>query len=304
MREQIEEFITHLKNIKNTPENTLLSYKRDLYRLSDHMEKLGITDVASVTQDRLRAYAAGLSEENYAISSIIRQYTSIRVFFKFLVDNGNITENPAENLKSPRAEKKEPRILSALEIESLLSQEFTDDPLGKRDRAILELMYATGLRASELVELKLSNIDLSLGCLRMGEDRLIPYGNKAKEALNAYLLDARSKLLAAGEKAIGGEINDEYVKGLQYVFFNYNGKPMSRQALWKLVKKYAVRAEIDDDITLNDLRHSFGVHLIENGADIASVQNMMGYTGSGTISRYLGKANRSKDPYDWARLRN
>ncbi len=304
MREQIEEFITHLKNVKNAPENTLLSYKRDLYRLSDHMEKIGVTDVSSVTQDRLRTYAAGLSEENYAISSIIRQYTSIRVFFKFLVDNGDITENPAKSLKSPKAEKKEPRILSALEVENLLSQEFSEDPLGKRDRAILELMYATGLRASELVELKLSNIDLSLGCLRMGEDRLIPYGNKAKEALNAYLLDARSKLLSADDKADGGEISDEYVRGLQYVFFNYNGKPMSRQALWKLIKKYAVRAGIDEDITLNDLRHSFAMHLIESGADMALVQNMMGYTGTGTLSRIFGKANRAKDPYDWARLRN
>ena len=301
MREQIEEFIIHLKKVKNAPDNTLFSYRRDLLKLSDYMEKRGITDAVNVTEDGLKAYTAALSEENYALTSIIRQYTSIRVFFRYLVDNGDITENPAENLKSPKAEKREPRILSAHEVENLLSQEFSDDELGIRDRAILEIMYGTGLRASEIVNLKLSNIDLSLGCLRMGENRLIPYGNKAKEALNGYLLEARGKLLEASDNT---ENFDADVNSSEYVFFNYNGKPMSRQALWKLIKKYAVRAGIDSDITLNDLRHSFGVHLIESGAELSAVQNMMGYNGANTLTRYLGKAKKSQDPYEWARLRN
>ncbi len=297
MREQIEDFIIHLKTVRNTSENTLLSYRRDLYKLSDYMAKRGITDAGSVTEDRLKTYTSELSEGSYAIASIKRQYTSIRVFFRYLVDNGNITENPAENLKSPKAEKRNPRILSPYEIENLLAQEFTADTLGKRDRAILELMYGTGLRASELVNLKLSNIDLSLGCLRMADNRLIPYGNKAKDALNAYLLDARTVLIKSGGDSAS-------ISDLDFVFLNYNGKPMSRQALWKIIKKYAQRAGIENEITLNDLRHSFGVHLIESGADISSVQNMMGYTGTNTLTRYIGKTARSKDPYDWARLRN
>ncbi len=289
MREQIDEFIIHLKTIKDTPENTLSSYKRDILKMADYMEERGISDVRDVTLDALKAYTSGLMEENYAISSISRQYTSIRAFFRYLVDNGNITENPAENLKAPKAEKMDPRILSAFEIESLLSQEFSDDALGKRDKAILELMYATGLKVSEVVNLKLSNVDMSIGCLRMEDERLIPYGKKTRDALSAYLLNARDALLS--------------VK-CDNVFLNYNGTEMSRQALWKLIKKYAKKAGITSNITPNDLRHSFGVHLLENGADVDYVQEIMGYMGPNALTRYLSKKKKSKDPYEWARLRN
>ena len=283
----------HLKSVKKMPENSYISYKSDLMKMADFMEKRGVTKANDVTVDGLQAYIRELSETNYATSSIIRQCTSIRAFFKYLVENGNIGENPAEDLKSPKPMKKNVRILSDHEINSLLSQRFADNALGKRDRAILELMYATGLRASELIDLKLSNIDLSLGCLRMDEDRLIPYGNKAKEALGAYLLDARKEML-----------KDSAELDTENVFFNCNGSPMSRQGLWKLIKKYCIKAGIDKSITLGDLRHSFGVHLVENGADISTVQAMMGYTGANSLTRYLSKTKESKDPYNFARLRN
>ena len=300
MKEQIEEFITHLRTVKNTPENTVLAYRRDLIKLSDYLDKRGITDACNVTEDGLREYTNGLSEENYATASVIRQFTSIKAFFRYLVDNGDVSENPAENLKAPKAEKKEPRILSSLEIESLLAQDFGSTALGKRDKAIMELMYATGLRASEVVGLKLGNIDMGLGCLRMGESRLIPYGNKAKEALNDYLIDSRAKLLSVTNEQ--AEIPGKDATG--YVFLNYIGFPMTRQALWKLLKKYTKRAGIESDISPNDLRHSFGVHLIESGANISAVESMMGYSGANTLTRYLKKNTKSKDPYDWARLRN
>lgn len=293
MKHQIEEFTIHLKTVKKMPENSYLAYKRDLMKLADFMEKRGITEVSDVTIDGLKAYTEGLFDDNFATSSIIRQCTSIRAFFRYLVENGNISENPAEDLKSPKPKKKKIRILSEYEINNLLSQDFTDDALGKRDKAILELMYATGLRASELIGLKLSNIDLSIGCLRMEDSRLIPYGNRAKEALNAYLLGARKDMLS--------ESSDPESEN---VFFNYSGEPMSRQGLWKLIKRYCIRAGIDSSITLNDLRHSFGAHLLENGADLATVQTMMGYTGPNTLTRYLGKTQKYKDPYDFARLRN
>ncbi len=293
MRHQIEEFAKHLETVKKMPENSYLSYKSDLMKMADFMEKRGITDAKAVTIDSLKAYTENLFDTNYANSSIIRQCTSIRTFFRYLVENGNIEENPTEDLKSPKPKRKKVRILSDYEINNLLSQKFGDDALGKRDRAILELMYATGLRASELIGLKLSNIDLSLGCLRMDDERLIPYGNKAKEALNAYLLDARKELLSSN-----GNPESENV------FFNYVGEPMSRQGLWKLIKKYCLCSGIDDKITLNDIRHSFGAHLLENGADISTVQTMMGFNGANTLTRYLSKTKQSKDPYNLSRLRN
>ena len=293
MKQQIEEFTIHLKTVKKMPENSYISYRSDLMKMADFMGKRDITDAKDVTIDALTAYTEGLFETNYATSSIIRQCTSIRAFFRYLVENGNIGENPAEDLKSPKPQKKNVRILSEYEINNLLSQEFADDALGKRDRAILELLYATGLRASELINLKLSNIDLSLGCLRMEDERLIPYGNKAKEAINTYLFDARKEML-----------RQKHNLESEYVFFNYNGEPMSRQGLWKLIKKYCIKAGIDKNITLNDLRHSFGAHLLENGADITAVQTMMGYNGSNTLTRYLSKTKELKDPYNIARLRN
>ncbi|WP_242856563.1 tyrosine-type recombinase/integrase [Butyrivibrio sp. AE2032] len=297
MDEQILEFTQYLQSIKNTSENTVLSYKRDLMRMMAFMEERGIRDVRDITEDRLLDYAASLREEQFAPSSITRHNTSIKAFFRYMLENGNIEENPAEKLKSPKIEKTEPRVLSTVEIENLLSQRFTDDAKGKRDKAILELMYATGLKTSEMISLKLSNIDLSIGCIRLkgtaknGKDRLIPYGKKAKEALSAYLLDARAQLLDGAE-------DDETV------FLNCSGVPMSRQGLWKLIKTYVKKAGVKSDITPFTLRHSFAVHLVDNGADVSSVQELMGYSDSNTISRYIKKRDKVKDPYQWARVRN
>ena len=297
MDQQIEEFIRYLQSIKNTSENTVVSYKRDLLRMVAFMEERGILDVKDITEDRLLDYATSLKEEQFAPTSITRHNTSIKAFFRYMLENGNIDENPAENLKSPKIEKREPRVLSTVEIENLLSQKFTVDAKGKRDKAILELMYATGLKTSEMIGLKLANVDLSIGCIRLSgnskssKERLIPYGKKAKEALSDYLLDARAQLLAGAE-------DDETV------FLNCSGTPMSRQGLWKLIKTYVKKAGVKSDITPFTLRHSFAVHLVDNGADVSSVQELMGYSDSNTISRYIKKRDKVKDPYQWARVRN
>ncbi len=297
MDQQVSEFIDYLQSIKNTSENTVISYKRDLLRMIAFMKERGVTDVKDITQDRLLDYERGLKEEHFAPSSITRHNTSIKTFFRYMLENGNIDENPAENLKSPKIEKSEPRVLTTVEIENLLSQRFGIDAKGKRDKAILELMYATGLKTSEMIGLKLSNVDLSLGCIRLaaggknGKDRLIPYGKKAREALSDYLLDARGELLA--------EKDDD-----ETVFLNCSGEAMSRQGLWKLIKTYVKKAGVKSDITPFTLRHSFAVHLVDNGADVSSVQELMGYSDSNTISRYIKKRDKVKDPFEWARVRN
>ncbi len=293
----LKEFTEYLKGVKKTSENTVISYKRDLERMLSYMERRGITDVKDITQDRLLDYAGSLHDEHFAASSITRHYTSIKAFFRYMLENGNIEDNPAETLKSPQIEKKGPRVLTTVEIEDLLSQKFSNDAKGMRDKAILELMYATGLKASEVIGLKLSNVDLSLSCIRItgsgrnAKERLVPYGKKAKDALSSYLLKARGDLLTENE-------DDETV------FLNCSGLPMSRQGLWKLIKTYVKKAGINSDITPFTLRHSFAVHLVDNGADVSSVQELMGYSESNTISRYIKKRDDSKDPFAWARIRN
>ncbi len=290
MDRQIDEFIDYLRNVKKTSDNTLISYKRDLVRMKNYMDQRGITDPRDITEDKVLDYCSSLKEEHFAPSSISRHNTSIKNFFRYLLEIGVIEDNPAENIKSPKVTAKEPRVLNAVEIENILSQDFGDDVKGKRDKAILELMYATGLKASEVVNLKLSDVDLGLSCLRL-KNRLIPYGKKAKEALIAYLTDARKELILDNS-------DDETV------FLNCNGFPLSRQGLWKLVKVYVKKAGASSDITPFTLRHSFAVHLVDNGVDASSVQELMGYSDSNTISRYMSKNVRSKDPYEWARIRN
>ena len=289
MKQLIDEFEIYLKTVKKASDNTISSYTSDLERMAAYMEDRGVLDASDISEDRLRGYVTSLRDDNYSSYSITRHITSIKAFFRFLVDNGNINDNPAEKLKNPKVDKKVPRILSPYEIDSLLGQDFGDSPMGKRDKAILEIMYATGLKVSETIDLRLENIDMSIGCLRMSDGRLIPYGQQAKEALAKYLLDARNIL-----------VSEETDK----VFVNYSGEPMSRQGLWKLIKKYVNSAEINGEITANDLRHSFGVHLIENGANVNAVQEMMGYSGSNSLTRYARNTRKQNDPYEWARIRN
>lgn len=297
IKAQIEEFTEYLREVKKTSENTLISYNRDLIRMADYMEGRGITDVTGITEDRLRDYVAGLKEEQFAASSITRHMTSLKTFFTYLLENGNLSENPAEKLKAPKVEKTEPRVLTQLEIDELFSLDFGDDPKGIRDLAILELMYATGLKTSEIISLKLDNIDMGLGCVRISgdgnghEDRLIPYGKKAKDALHKYLLEARNELLPEGKEC-------------DRVFLNYSGSPLSRQGLWKVIKSYVSKAGIRADVTPFTLRHSFAKQLLDNGADAEAVQEIMGYADNSSISKYLGKKKKQPDPYEWARLRN
>ncbi len=297
MKDQIDEYIDYLNKVKKTSSNTVVSYKRDLMRMAGYMADRGIIDAGDVTQDKIRDYVSSLMEESFAPSSITRHITSMKSFFRYMLENGNMEDNPAENLKSPKIEKKEVRVLSTMEIEELLSQKFSEDAKGKRDKAILELMYSTGLKTSEMVSLKLENIDLGLGCVRLpankknSKDRLIPYGKKAKEALSEYLIKAREEMLQGEEDS-------------DILFLNCNGTRMSRQGLWKLIKTYVKKSGVKSDITPFTLRHSFATHLVENGADITSVQEMLGYCDSNTVSRYIKKQDKNKDPFEWARIRN
>ncbi len=294
---QINEFIDYMRNVKKTSSNTVDSYRRDLMRLAAYLRDRGIESGSDVTEDCIFDYESELRDENFAPSTITRHNASIKAFFRYLLENGNIDENPAERVKSPKVVKSDVSILTTVEIENLLSQDFGDDGKGMRDRAILELMYATGLKTSEIISLTLSNLDLSLSCLRLeggkgsAKDRLVPYGKKAREALDQYLIGGRNQLLDGAEDS-------------EILFPNCSGLPMSRQGLWKIIKTCAKKAGIRSDITPFTLRHSFAVHLVENGADITALKELMGYSDSNKAVRYIKKSKKNTDPFEWARIRN
>lgn len=211
----------------------------------------------------------------------------MRAFFQYCCQHGLLSENPADILKAPKIEKKMPGILTVEEVDLLLNQPKENTAKGVRDKAMLELLYATGIRVSELIGLKLENINLRLGyitCEASEKERVIPFGSAAKKAVREYLEQAREELLNHKES--------------DCLFVNCSGKPMSRQGFWKVLKTYAASAGIQQDITPHTLRHSFAAHLVQNGADLKSVQEMLGHSDISTTQIYLNmNVNKIRDVY-------
>ena len=287
MKCEIQEFISYLHNTKGTSHNTEVSYERDLRKLEQFLEEQGISETGQVTPTILNAYLMELERKNFAPSSISRNVASIRGFFHYYCQKNGLRENPADVLKAPKIEKKMPGILTVDEVDLLLSQPKLNTAKGIRDRAMLELLYATGIRVSELISLKVSDLNLRLGyltCTGGEKERAIPFGTTAKKAVEEYLIEAREKLLAGKESEL--------------LFLNCSGKSMSRQGFWKVLKSYATSAGIQQDITPHTLRHSFAAHLVQNGADLKSVQEMMGHSDISTTQIYMNmNVNKLRDVY-------
>ncbi|HJC64929.1 MAG TPA: site-specific tyrosine recombinase XerD [Candidatus Blautia merdavium] len=287
MKCEIQEFISYLHNTKGTSHNTEVSYERDLRKLEQFLEGRGIFQIGQVTPTILNAYLMELEQNHFAPSSISRSVASIRAFFHYYCQKNGLRENPADVLKAPKIEKKMPGILTVDEVDLLLSQPKLNTAKGLRDRAMLELLYATGIRVSELISLKISDLNLRLGyltCTGGEKERAIPFGSTAKRAVEEYLTHAREKLLAGKESDL--------------LFLNCSGKSMSRQGFWKVLKSYAASAGIQQDITPHTLRHSFAAHLVQNGADLKSVQEMMGHSDISTTQIYMNmNMNKLRDVY-------
>lgn len=272
---EVEEFILYLHNIKKTSNNTEVSYKRDLGKFCRFLSERGIQEAAAITEDNLRDYIHFLEEQNFAASTVSRSVASMKAFYHYLYREGRVPKDISEVLKAPKIEKKAPEILSMEEVVRLLEQPQGDSPKEIRDKAMLELLYATGIRVTELITLRLSDVNLPMGfilCREAGKERIIPFGAQAKEALLRYLDKSRGNMLADAESDI--------------LFANCSGQPMSRQGFWKLIKFYAKKAGIAEDITPHTLRHSFAAHLVENGADLRSVQEMLGHSDISTTQIY------------------
>ena len=291
MEREIDNYIRYLTDVKKSSQNTVQSYRRDLVKMMVFLEESGVTDVASVNATHLRSYVLHMESEKMSSATVSRSIASIRSFFIFLLEKGVITGNPTEGLKPPKVEKKLPETLSIEEVSLLLDQPNGDSPKEIRDKAMLELLYATGLRVSELISLKLSDLNLSLGyieCHDANKSRIIPIENAAKHALNRYLTDVRSTMCGDSE----------------YLFTNVKGEMMSRQGFWKVLKSYAKKAGIDKDITPHMIRHSFATHMVNNGADLVSLQEMLGHSDISTTQVYLkGRPGKLKEVYDKAHPR-
>jgi len=293
MDTEINAFMIYLRSIKKTSENTEKSYYRDLMKVKKYMEEHGITDVHKITYVTLNAYVLYLEREGFSAATISRNIASIKAFYHYLYREGIVAEDVAELLHAPKIEKKMPEILSPEEVIWLLEQPKGDTPKEIRDKAMLELLYATGIRVTELITLKISDVNMQMGfiiCRDGSRERVIPFGAAAKKAMTNYLEKARNVMLFDLQSDI--------------LFVNCSGQPMSRQGFWKLIKYYAKKAGIMTDITPHTLRHSFAAHLVENGADLRSVQEMLGHSDISTTQIYAALThNRIREVYTKAHPR-
>jgi integrase/recombinase XerD len=280
MKKLIHEFINYLSVERGLAMNTLESYGRDLRQYSEYLEQYLKADAEasldSVSRNTIVGYLMYLQSQGKATATIARRLAALKAFYQFLVRERRIESDPTANLESPKLEKRLPKVLTVAEVERLLSQPDPAQAAGIRDRAMLELLYATGIRVSELVSLNVSDLNLDGGYIRCAgkgaKERVVPLGSLAVQTCRDYLTHARNRL-----------VRDRNEPAL---FVNHHGHRLTRQGFWKIVKKYADDARIDKEITPHTLRHSFATHLLENGADLRSVQEMLGHADISTTQIY------------------
>ena len=289
----IDDFEKYILKEKQAAQNTVNAYIKDMEHFEAFVLERGAKDLTDVSNTDIVSYVMEMKKEDKSRSTVNRKLTSIRTFYKFLVKEGKIKENPAENIKSPRIEKKEIEYLSIDDVDKLMT--LPDETIkGKRDRAMLELMYATGIRASELIDMKLDDCNMRMGFVKCSGEhskaRIIPIGRPARMALETYIYDVRPAMLRGGDS--------------DSLFLNYVGEPMTRQGLWKILKEYGEEAGFKIKLTPQVIRNSFAVHMLQNGADIKSIQELMGHEDIAATQAYLAVTkNRIKDVYDRAHPR-
>ena len=275
MEKQVKLFLEFLQNEKKLSDNTLQSYKRDIIQYQNYLEENGI-NYAKVSKEDIKAYLNYLKQIGKKPSTISRNLASIRSFYQFSIRNKKIKNDPTEDVQSPKIEKRVPSVLTAQEVELLLEQPKDVDLKGTRDKAMLEFAYATGMRVTEIINLNIEDVNLEgeyVICRVGSKQRNIPLGSLSLKALKEYIDEARPIL-----------IRNEKEKAL---FVNVNGQRLTRQGFWKIVKYYKEQAHITKDITPHVLRHSFATHLLQNGADLKSIQTMLGHSDISSTQVYM-----------------
>jgi len=288
MERKIEDFLDYVQKVKKGTKNTIDSYRRDLVKMSGYFIRQGIFELEKVNVTNVNSYILYLEKDGKSVSTITRNISCMKTFFKYLNQKGVIEIEPTESIVTPKVKRKNLGVNSVKSIEKLLNQPKGKTPREIRDKAMFELLYATGMRVSELVDVKVDDVNVNMEYVIYNngkKERVIPFGKAAKNALSRYLKSSRDVMLK-------NEKND-------YLFLNCHGKKLSRQGFWKILKEYAQDAGINEEITPHSLRHSFGAHLVANGADIYAVKEMMGHSDIASTQLYLTvNGNNIKDIYN------
>ncbi|MCI8679315.1 MAG: site-specific tyrosine recombinase XerD [Oscillospiraceae bacterium] len=275
MADYIGEYASYLRLERCSSDNTITSYVRDVTQFCRYLKEVEETELLQCAQEHIERYIAYMTGRGKSAASVARSVASLKSFYSYLLSQGVVRSNPAKHTAAVRTERKLPQILSGKEVDLFLEQPQCVDPKGYRDHAMLELLYATGIRVSELIGLNVEDVNLPAGlirCVSRGKERIIPLYAAAVKALTDYVRDIRPQLvLTPREPAL---------------FVNMSGERMSRQGFWKIVKYYQEKAQIDKDITPHTLRHSFAAHLLENGADLRSIQEMLGHADISSTQIY------------------
>ena len=288
MLDLIHAYENYLKKVRQASSNTVSSYMRDIRQFSEWLQTAEGIGVLDASQLNISDYLSHLQQEKSG-ATVSRVLASLKSFYAYLISSGFLADSPVSGeIHVDRGEKKLPQILSGKEVELLLTQPSTTDSKGIRDKAMLEVMYATGIRVSELIDLNMGDVNLELGCIQCSnarKTRAIPLYPAALRALELYIKDVRVMMLADPEE--------------QALFVNVSGVRMSRQGFWKILKHYQSKAGIEKEITPHTLRHSFAVHLLENGADINSLQELMGHSDISSTQLYTHMINNKlRSVYD------
>lgn len=281
----IDEFIESLK-ARQASQNTIASYERDIMQFSNYFEGQN-KKIFDLSKDDMQEYIDYLISAGKSNSTISRSTASIKSLYRYLLNKNLVEENIAESVEAPKVDRKEPMILTKSEIETLLEQPDLSELKGQRDKAMLEILYATGIRVTELISLKLEDVNLTNGYIKVKKkntERHIPLGNLSLKCLKEYINKVRPLLIRTEEE--------------KTLFINTNGQKMTRQGYWKILKQYKEQAKIDKEITPHTIRHSFAVHMLQNGAEIKTVQELLGHTDVASTMMYTQMSSLNlKDDY-------
>lgn len=276
MKELVDEFLNYLSVERGLADNTIYAYRRDLNKYVDYLKRVRIDSIKNTTRNQISSFLSAQKDKKLSANSISRNLIAIKVFYQYLLRERYIKGDPASILESPKLWKRLPEVLDVKEMERLLDRIDTSSRQGIRNRAILELMYATGMRVSEVVGLNLNDLNLDVGFVKCrgkgGKERIVPLGRESSKWINKYLKSVRPKL---------SKFDSEHS-----LFLSRHGKSISRQTLWKIIVKSALRAKIKKDISPHTIRHSFATHLLQGGADLRVVQELLGHADISTTQTY------------------
>lgn len=295
MKMELQAFIDFLSDERGLAKNTLDSYERDIAQYIDYLYSCGTVSLQETKKLQISNYLHHMKQLGRAASTQSRTIVSLRAFYQYLVRERKVEQDPTVQLEMPKLEKRLPKVLTIQEVESLLEAPQTSVPNGMRDKAMLEVLYATGIRVSELISLEVEHVNPEMGFIRCtgkgAKERIIPLGAIASDIVGEYIVNMRPKLLKKS-------------KAETALFINHLGTRITRQGFWKIIKRYAAETQIVKEITPHTLRHSFAAHLLENGADLRSVQEMLGHADISTTQIYTQVARgKMKEVYDRAHPR-